>query len=289
MRSESQMERTIWIICCGMRRGGSTLQYQLASAITGGRSVGLTSPEHFPQLIQTFSASGFCIVKCHKFIPEVELLLESGNVKILYVFRDVRDAVVSCMNKYGKTFYRAMKEHFLEGILGEFDDWNNLAGIYSAKYEDMIEDMQAEVRRIASYLGVDLDDEAVDSISGEYTLEKQKERILEFDYREKGVGEERNRYNPDNLLHFNHIKSGEKEQWRKELTRLQTGYIEDMAYCWLTGMHYKISQPWVTRKLGRLLFGFILPNLDRTERVLSYIKEGKILNKLSEKFFDRLN
>ncbi len=74
----------VWIVCCGMKRSGSTLQYQLAGSIVEkagiGRLVGTVLPQEFATLRVSYaSANGFLVVKSHSYIGELAPFFESGH------------------------------------------------------------------------------------------------------------------------------------------------------------------------------------------------------------------
>jgi len=89
MTRQPDNNKAVWVLCCGMRRGGSTLQYQLASqvaALHGGKSIGVTSPEVFEgQYAQYSCEEKLVVIKCHQAVPALESLCQVGEVKVLYV------------------------------------------------------------------------------------------------------------------------------------------------------------------------------------------------------------
>ena len=69
-----------YVICCGMRRSGSTLQYQLAKAILAAARVDCQ------------------VLKTHRMTAEQKRWITAGDAKCLYIYRDIRDVVVSQLN-----------------------------------------------------------------------------------------------------------------------------------------------------------------------------------------------
>lgn len=268
----------MWVFCCGMRRAGSTLQYQLTAEIIEsqgvGRPLGWVRPQQIPQLQADYGAKeGFLVVKCHSYIEEATELFSRGEAKAIYVYRDIRDVVVSGMNKNKKSFWQVISSGFIRMILKEYYKWNSVDDILVSKYETMVADLRQEVLRIADYLGVNLDDSLVDRLSEKYAVDKQKRRIQSFDYESHGVRDGRSVYDPISLLHRDHIHSGKSEQWKTALSHFQVGLLENMAYDWLVDRDYPISQNWVNRKaaaIGYLFYRVPRYTKKRIKKLMSY-------------------
>jgi len=235
-----------------MKRSGSTVQYQLTAELvefTGaGRALGWITTDQFPKLQATFgSEKQLLVVKCHSYIQGAADLISRGEAKAIYVYRDIRDALVSTLNKHKRSFWEVARGGFIESVLKEYYEWNTGGGILLSKYETMVTELRNEVLRIAEYLGVGVEDSFASQVAEKYSIEKQMQRIKSFDYENLGIGVGRDIYDPISLLHSNHIQSGRCEQWRKVLSAFQLGLIEDIGYNWLLERGYPISQSWVNR------------------------------------------
>jgi len=225
----------------------------------GGKSVGLTSPETFTGQLKEYQDENVKLVfKCHKQISQVREMLVDEKAKACYVYRDIRDVVVSIKNKYNRNFISFLREQTIESILNEFQFWTQSDNMYISRYEKMTSDLCQEIRNIAEYLGVDISAEHVEVIACRFSLENQKNKIYNFDYQQNGAGEANNRYDPSSLLHNNHIHSGKNEQWKSELSGLQAAYIEGKFGNWLQACGYTLSQPWLIRKVAGIIYWFAL-------------------------------
>ncbi|MBC8430512.1 MAG: sulfotransferase domain-containing protein [Desulfobacterales bacterium] len=245
-----------------MPRSGSTVHYQLTKEIVEsnnvGKGLGWVEPEQFPKLQSNFmNDNRFLVIKCHSYINGAQDLVSRGEAKAIYVYRDLRDVIVSIMNKNKTSFRHVMQSGFIHSILQEYDNWNKLNDIFVAKYENMIKDLAQETLKIAKYIGVDLDKSSAVKIAGKYTIEQQVKRIQSFDYNTYGVRAGKNNYDPDFLLHDNHIFSGNTKQWITMLSPFEIGLIEDIAYGWLVEKDYHIKQTWIIRKIAVLSYGLI--------------------------------
>ncbi len=160
------------LICAGMRRGGSTLQAQLVSEILENAKLITASLDKLRELLEKDAGDSPLVVKIHEYIPEFREYLVSGKIKATYVFRDVRDVVVSLMNKKNEKFSHRYIG-FVRQVLQECCEWTSCSDVYSVRYEDMVNDIGGEVVRLSRYLGIELPDNRVRTIANKYTLEKK--------------------------------------------------------------------------------------------------------------------
>ena len=252
--SQSQKEKQVWVICCGMKRSGSTLQYQLAGSIVEkakvGRLIGSVLPNEFAVLRAAHEGEkGLLIVKSHAYIPHLEALFAKGESKAIYSYRDVRDVVVSMMNKRNESFEQLVNRGFIETILSDYGKWRHCSPLLTSKYEDMVADLSREVSRIADFLNVPLDVKTIEEIAIEHSLEKQREKINNHQNENQRVSNNI-RWDSQSLLHTNHIRSGKADQWRTELAAHEIAVIEGIAGVWLQKRGYSLSQPLLKRKVA---------------------------------------
>ncbi|MEQ9552987.1 MAG: sulfotransferase domain-containing protein [Coleofasciculus sp. G3-WIS-01] len=254
------MAWNMWIICCGMVRAASTLQYQLTSEIVEyknmGKSIGWIEPNKFSYFQDKYhNYQGCLIAKCHKYIKEAVDLDRKENAKLIYSFRDIRDIYLSLINKNQSklSFWTIIQQ--IESALSDYYSWNKLNNILSSKYEIFTKHLSQEVLRIANHIDIQLSPEEARQISDKFTLARQREKIASFDYNKLGVQVNENTiYDPKSLLHENHIFLGESELWKKEMTKLQLSIIEGVFYAWLVENDYPISQNFFSRQYGAFLY-----------------------------------
>jgi len=251
-----------WVLCCGMRRGGSTLSYNLVSALIEKGGVGQR------------------VVKSHEFIPEVKVMARTGQAKVTYVFRDIRDVLVSYHHKNGRSFTEIIRQSFLEGIMAEHAAWVSLPEAYVTQYEVMVADVPLEVRKLAEFLDVKVSVDESEVIAEQFSLSMQQQRIANFNYETEGEGRGQDRYDPSSLLHPNHINSGEVGQWRADLVALQTAYIENICYHYLQDGGYVITSTWLTRKSSFLIYRVILKWI----LIREFWDRGELSSKVGNKF-----
>jgi len=239
----------MWIFCCGMMRSGSTLQYQITAQLLEkanlGKRIEWAEPEMFPELqAKHADYKGWKVFKAHICTDEIKSEFEKNNAKGVYVFRDIRDAFVSMMKKGGMTAEKLMQSSvFLDSCLDEYAKWTVLPGVLVSRYEDMIEDLPGEVERLAAHLDIPCDRSMCEQIASEYTINKQIKRIDDFKNKipKELAKSADNVFDPVNLLHTNHIYSGQVGKWKNVLTSGEISAIEIMTRDWLIANGYKLS------------------------------------------------
>lgn len=241
-----------------MLRSGSTLQYQLAVSILEktGRGSGLGDPRNVDCLerVNATPPGTMQVLKVHKFkhLRNVEAAIERGQAKCLYTYRDVRDVAVSLMNMRKLSFEELIfRNKEVQQSLDDFKAWTSFDGVLISRYEEMIDNLPQEVYRIAEHLNVELSETEAISIAENHTLDKQKQRIQQWQTSEN--------FNPathdgKSLLHHNHINSGKPQQWLKTLTPLQIAYLESLTGTWLCDRGYSLSQPSYRRLASQLWY-----------------------------------
>ena len=242
----------MWIFCGGMPRSGSTLQFQLTAHLVEhaglGSRVEWVRPNEFPSLRDKHAAArGWKVFKTHACTPEIRAELEAGNAKGVYVFRDIRDVLVSRMKKAGVAFDHLWEGRFLDRALTGFDAWTSIEAVLVSRYEEMVADVPGEVGRIAAHLGIAVARDECERMASEYTLARQRERIRKAKatgrlQRVPGRGVS---YDPVSNLHVDHIRSGRSGEWRTVFARAEVAMIEDRTKEWLVANKYALSlSPW---------------------------------------------
>jgi hypothetical protein len=227
-----------------MRRGGSTLQAQVVSALLGGAQVRATTPGAILALAHSGPAPDRVrVVKCHEYVHEAERLIESNKARIAYVYRDIRDVVASICAKYSIPAFS-----FVSGgaaaIISEYEQWSSVPGIHLARYEDMIEDLPTEIIRLGAYLGVEVDPEAATALAEELAIDRQKSRIEKaFASGTNIAGSGDNAHDADSLLHRNHIRSGVHGAYRSVLRWHELAALEWVCRDWLGALGYRADTP----------------------------------------------
>jgi len=232
-----------------MMRSGSTLQFQIIAHLVEeaglGKRLGWTPPPRFPEVREQYTDyPGWKVFKVHVCTRPMRAEFNRGNASGVYIFRDIRDVMVSAMRRQSKSFEQLWQENYIGVCLRNFYKWTRLPGVLVSKYEQMILDVPAEVSRIAAHLGIAIDDATCEKVAAEYAITKQKERIELF--RSALAPEYQSGQDPIfdavTLLHINHIHSGQTGEWKLVLSPSQISLIEGEARDWLVTNGYEVSQ-----------------------------------------------
>lgn len=247
----------MWVFCCGMQRSGSTVQYQIAARLVEqaglGKRVAWVEPGRFPELRDRYAdVPGLKVFKNHVCTDEMAAEFARGTAVGIYSYRDPRDVFVSNMKKYSSSFEQLWCGGFLETSLWNYERWTRLPRVLVSRYETMIGDLAAEVERIATHLGIVLDGPACQRIADEYSLEKQRQRIASFGAETPlKDGYAGARYDPESMLHTDHIQGGVVGGWQGRLTTGELAQIENATAGWLREHGYRLSLgPWQRRALA---------------------------------------
>jgi FkbM family methyltransferase len=285
-----------------MKRSGSTLHYQLVKEIVEskklGKGVGWTERDGFADFIAKYGDQDlFLVVKCHNFVKEAGELLSSGKAKGIYVYRDLRDVIVSMMNKTGSSFSQIMRSNFLTSILSDYKSWKQFDGILISSYEEMLENLPDEVLRIAHHLGIEISNTTAATIAKKYSIDNQKDRIKDFDYAKHGKAADGCVYNPYSLLHHDHIHSGKVGTWKASLLPLEVALLEKREHWWFQERSYSLSQTWMIRLMAWLVYGAkeALQSAWHTTRMIrypfrtiEYLFDGSLIDKIRSRYHEHM-
>lgn len=238
----------MWIFCCGMQRSGSTLQFQITAQLVEaaglGKRVEWVRPELFGKLRKAHAADpGWKVFKMHVCTDKMANEFHQQNAMGVYVYRDLRDVMVSMMRKYNIAFEALLDGGFVDDCLLHYQRWTSLPRVLVSKYETMMANLVDEVARIASHLGVALRADQYRQIAAEHSMAQQKQRIEAA----KNDGNLRRgvvdsvRFDPHTNLHTNHIHEGEIGGWKNALSREQIARLEAHAGDWLQARGYELA------------------------------------------------
>jgi hypothetical protein len=232
----------MWLFCCGMYRSGSTLQYQIAAAIveTGGhgRRVEWCPPHQFAMIRDREKPyGGIRIFKSHEITDDIRELFTAGNARGLYIYRDLRDVIASLMIKDGSTFKKVLRSGIIDQAIENHDNWTGLEEVHVSRYEEVMQDLVAEIIAISEFLRIPIGrDEAV-KVAAALEIDKQKSRAA---YRKNKVYSVigNKMFDPDTLLHVDHIHDGQPGKWQYTLSTDELLLIDRKYGHWLRAQGY---------------------------------------------------
>ena len=244
------------VVCCGMPRAGSTLHYQLVVALlsatgTGG-GLGWVEGRSYAAVRQDLAGRTISAVKVHSFdqFPGVGAGIETREATCVYIYRDIRDVVPSLMHIQDRPFRDLVNVGDIDGILHDYDRWTAQPSALVSKYEDVVRDIPAEVRRIAQHLSLHLADDEIQQIADDHSIDRQRARVTEQLSTAQG---DKRQYDPTTLLHHDHIRSGESGSWR-QMAPIEVAFMEATGLRWLQDHGYRLTSSPAMRLASRLRF-----------------------------------
>lgn len=233
------------VLCNGMPRAGSTLQYNVVCNLVEAAGVGVArgGVEHtdsdVPDLRLVASSAAANVYKTHGTLPGIVPWIASGEpgVLVCYIYRDIRDVAVSLREKHGPGDDR---------IVTALDDavrvYNDLIAVRDSpyvlwqRYEDVIADRRAATRETAEFLTLDTPAAILDEIADDVSVESARRvmrdvrRVVETRIDRSSPDEVRRirremrdgsfrASDPTTMIHWNHISrhGGAPGVWRTEL------------------------------------------------------------------------
>lgn len=254
------------IVCCGMPRSGSTLQFNIALKVLQGLegfcNLGWVDDISEEQLKP--GAFAVAIMKTHDIEAEpIQQLGAHCQLEFLYSFRDMRDVIASKLRKNNEIFSSGKVARWVESFLSADRRARNKS-LYLAKYEEFSDNILLEVEHIARYLDVSVTRESLKGFAQDLSREAA---LASMDRVDKG-------YDPDSLIHRNHITSGGPGTWRDYFTRMQAGFIEYLCFDWLVSNGYPVR-----RNFFNSIFAAVLTR--------SYYAVKTLVSRTKRRFFPR--
>lgn len=237
----------MWIFCCGAKRSGSTLQYNIAARIVelngSGIRIDHRKPSEFPEVRDAYKDdSRIKVFKSHHLTEPIKDEILRGNAKALFCFRDVRDVVVSYIKQKWVDRSEESLVSVSQAYLANYDTWMSIADhLLVRKYEEFYDNIPNEVRIIAQFLGIQLDENTVRQIARELDSNSLKAFLKSEDF--SAVTLETFKFDKKTLLHENHIQGLHANQFLQEFSPKAIALVEKIASGWLVKNGYKLFWP----------------------------------------------
>lgn len=260
-------ERQMLVVCNGMLRAGSTLQYNLVRSLVEVLEVGTGEGFFFADDLTKSRAridrwaedSHHHVIKIHDLHPHVIDLAANGTARITYIYRDIRDVAVSAKRKF--RYRGALLLKVLDTAIGLFEEMQALDGLLWQRYESVVEDLPRAVAEVSQFLQLTVDDAVIDRVVSESSIERNRQ-IAEsqespsFLVRlRKTLGKtpagrilSRLGWNPQpifdakSLVHVDHFskRAGQTEVWRSELNAAERKTLTARYQNWLQAQGYPL-------------------------------------------------
>jgi len=240
----------MWIFCGGMKRSGSTLQYQIASQLVEQAGIGIRikwySSSQFPELRDKYTGvHRHKVFKSHDCTPEIAREISEGDALGFHIYRDLRDVIASQMQMSRVTFNQLWSAGFLQECVENYSQWTALERVASMRYEDIVQDLPRLVHLMVKHIGLGVSREECKRIAADFDLESQRSRIEESKQKQcfervAAIGDDL-LFDPHSLLHSNHIQSGRSGVWRGILTPEEARRVDVTFGDWLYRHGYSLG------------------------------------------------
>lgn len=239
----------MWVFAGGMFRSGSTLQFQLASALVERAGVGRrhewVQPEDFADIAPRLDDDPQLIVfKTHVCKHPMRERLRDGRAIALGAHRDLRDVAVSAARKAGVEPTPEYCRELMEGCVACARGWEGSPGILEQSYTHLTTNTAQACLEIAAHLGVECSKEQAHSLAGEFSVASQRVRIQQAVREGRMIKPTPNAvmvHMEREYLHPNHIDDAAEGKWRRVLTPEAVGVIERIAGDWLAQRGYPLT------------------------------------------------
>lgn len=227
------------IINCGAQRSGSTLLNLIIEEILKGKlncSTKFCNTEE--DYIGTIIPNGTIgLIKTHNFSHIISQRIEKGKSLGFFTYRDIRDVIVSHIQKgwisdYNQFFESGKYNYYLyNSIL--YSETNNILCI---EYEDLFYKKKKSIKSVAKKLGYNLSDSEVSSIIENTSIKNIKNQISKLQYDSL----KNNLVNSETNLHSNHVNDPTSGKWRDYFNDEEIAEINRKASQYLKYFNYEL-------------------------------------------------
>jgi Sulfotransferase domain len=227
-----------------MMRPGSTLQYNIASELIERIGVGRREAwvdDHSVYFAACNNQKGLVAFKSHILTAEIRSLIGEGRAKVLTCFRDVRDVVASWQAKAGQKQSIGEALSLTGNAIAQFSEWEMIdpAIRLLSRYEDFAFDIGGEARRVADFLGLEMDNSIALSLSSALSVVSLQQRLASLP--EDGLTRRGGfAWDSKTLVHTNHLNGGIAGRAKEELSRDLYCAITDLHADWLVAHGYSL-------------------------------------------------
>jgi len=229
----------MWVFAAGMQRSGSTVQYQIAKELIklarSGCDFGWIAPENHYTLNKQYDyENGLCLLKSHRVTDFIKDQMEFYNAVAIYSHRCILDVISSLKEKNKLNYTKDRLQAIVLEIKRSHDQWMQWDNIVSQSYEDLIGNLEGCVNEIAIALNINVTKNESKKIADVLDINNQRRLIESLRHADGLVRvDENNIYDPESLLHLNHISDGGIGRYKKNLTHSE---IEIIKSVWPEGI-----------------------------------------------------
>ena len=228
------------VFCSGMPRSGSTWSYNVCRLLlteTFGEEnverVYREAADAERYLTQINGSQKVHLLKLHYPGQTAMQFVTEGKAKNIYTLRDPLDALASFKEVFGDPVQSAAKRirHSLEAA----DRFRRESDTLFVSFDQILGSPQDQIERLARYLGVSIDDDAVSRLHGATSLGKVKEitQTMGSQPNTKLLRAGKSLYDPETLYHVQHATKADTRDWHAELTEEEVSAAHDILGPWI--------------------------------------------------------
>jgi hypothetical protein len=255
------------IICAGLKRAGSTLQYQLCKEILHKNysiiDYGYTNNhKDISRAFKNKNDHECNVIKTHGFFNILKDYSKEKDVYILSSYRDLRDSSLSQIFAYNKTFSQLIKSEWLQDEMNTYYKLKKIENLLMQDFDVLKQDLKVSIFQISKYLNIKLDEGTAIKIANNFNIKSQKQKIKKYTKTKKYkyinfLNKIIKRVIPASLLqaglilnidkstylHHNHINS-QKVDWQNFYSIAQKEEIKSIISDWLIELGYEKDANW---------------------------------------------
>lgn len=237
------------IVCCGMIRSGSTLQYNLVRSLVEATASGvgegfINEPLRDHRLRRWCWDKAWHVVKMHRIVDWMLEEQARKSIRFFFCHRNLHDVAASAKRKFGISSLEIW-QRIDEAIVTQ----RHLQGSAEAqvqRYTELTGDPPVSLAAIAKFLDLPLSDQVRSEIVTSCSLDSaQKIQAAVCDMMSArgitaGKEEKISIFDQTTLLHHNHISSnrGRDDAWHSDLTAIDLHMIDSRYRQWLLSEDY---------------------------------------------------
>jgi hypothetical protein len=200
------------VLCNGMPRSASTWSYNVAIGLLRQAASGEVFggyDENLHRFLRGLPVSAsHAVLKCHTLDATGIGIAQLGGARVIYTWRDLADATASFMTMFEVEFDRAIAV-----MASSLDLYrrHRRNGALILGYGTIMADPQGSVRKVAAHLHLDAHDPGITAVVHATSFARVRDRVEEIgslDYGPNLIRHERSSYDPETLLHVDHIRNG---------------------------------------------------------------------------------
>lgn len=178
------------VLCVGLNRSGSTLQYNIARGMICNKFDGndfgyLNDKRHIYNIVSSlgdYKKLDHAIIKTHNYYSfyEDDSLANRSKMNFLCTFRDLRDVTLSIMRHHNLTFETVIKREVLQKEIEKYYKFKELRPLLMQNHSDLLDNLPKAITDIAQFFKIHLSETEVLSLTKEYSLTNQKKQIKKY-------------------------------------------------------------------------------------------------------------